>query len=118
MSGVFPMLVMTGKVDNVYVAPEGVNKKSGESYGGGSKVQLLVDIPQQNGETKRGLVTLSTTHPDYFRLVQDQRVSLPVGAMPVGKDVLFYILKGWRPPIVGVASEATQKAVQPQGSAL
>lgn len=101
-----PMLVMTGKVDNVYVAPEGVNKQTQLAYGGGSKVQLLVDQPQPNGEMKRGLVTLSTTNPDYFRSMQDQRVSLPVGAMPSGKDVLFYILKGWKPPVAGVASEA------------
>lgn len=94
-----PMLVMTGKVDNVYVAPEGTNKKTGEAYGGGFKVQLRVDLPLSNGETKRDLVTLSTTYPDYFRSLVDQQVSVPVGAMPSGHDVLFYILKSWKPSV-------------------
>lgn len=97
-----PMLMMTGKVDNVYVAPEGVNKKSGEAYGGGSKVQLRVDLPLPNGETKRDIITLSTLYPDYFRAIEDQVISVPVGAMPAGKEVLFYILKSWKPPVEAV----------------
>lgn len=100
-----PMLMMTGKVDNVYVAPEGMNKKTGEAYGGGSKVQLRVDLPLPNGEVKRDLVTLSTIYPDYFRAIEDQVVSLPVGAMPSGKEVLYYILKSWKPSVE--ASKAT-----------
>ena len=107
-----PMLVMTGKVDNVYLAPEGVSKKTGEAYGGGIKVQLRVDQPLPNGETKRALVTLSTLHGDYFRSMLDRSVSLPVGAMAYGKDVLFYVLRGWNPPPIGSPQEADSAVIR------
>lgn len=93
-----PMLVMTGLVDNIFLNPERTDKKTGEVYAGRYKVQLRVHLPLSNGETKRDIVDLSTDHPDYFRLMLDKQVSLPVGAMPAGKDVRFYILKSWSPP--------------------
>ena len=101
-----PMLVMTGKVDNIFLQPEGTNKKTGETYGGRYKVQLRVDLPLPNGETRRDIVDLSTDHPEDFRTRQDQQVSLPVGAMGSSRGVIFYILKGWSPPVAGVAARA------------
>lgn len=94
------MLTLTGKVDNVYTAPEGVNRK-GERYGGGYKVQLLCDLELENGSTRRDLVTLSTDQPDWFRANGGREVALPVGAIGNGRAITYFIRRGWRPPAAG-----------------
>lgn len=96
-----PMLVMTGRVDNVFVTPEKEGKDG--KYGGDHKVQLLVDQPQENGEIKRGLVDLKTKHQDYFRSAEGQRVSLPVGFYAFQGKVGFFILGSWSPPAPGAS---------------
>jgi len=91
-----PMLVMTGRVDNVFLTPEKEGKDG--KYGGDHKVQLLVDQPQENGEVRRGLVDLKTQYPTYFQSSLNRQVSVPVGAYAYKGDVGYYILKSWRPP--------------------
>ena len=54
-----PMLVMSGKVDNIFLTPEKEGKDG--KYGGDHKVQLLVDQPQENGEIVRLFVSKPTS---------------------------------------------------------
>lgn len=89
------MLTLSGTVTNVYEAPKGVNKE-GKDYGGGYKVQLLCNIPLQNGENRMDVMTLGTDDPGFFRSRLGKEVSLPVGAFPIGKAVQFFILKSVR----------------------
>ena len=96
-----PMLLMSGKVDNVFLTPEKEGKDG--KYGGDHKVQLLVDQPQENGEVKRGLVDLKTSYPAYFVGMVDKRVSVPVGTYAYKGEVGYYILKSWRPPVDAAA---------------
>jgi len=104
-----PMLVMTGRVDNVFVTPEKEGKEG--KYGGDHKVQLLVDQPQENGEIKRGLVDLKTLHPAYFQTMEGRQVSVPVGAYVYRGNVGYYILKSWRPSIPSsVPADASQSS--------
>ena len=103
-----PMLVMTGRVDNVFVTPEKEGKEG--KYGGVHLVQLLVDKPQENGEIRRGLVDLKTSHPAYFQAQEGRQVSVPVGVYAYKGDVGYYILKAWRPP-VGEVAQGTVTAV-------
>lgn len=110
-----PMLVMTGRVDNVFVTPEKEGKEG--KYGGDHKVQLLVDQPQENGEIKRRLVDLKTRDPAYFQAMEGRRVSVPVGAYAYKGDVGYYILKSWRPPSPDgsqAASDGSQAASMSQ----
>lgn len=92
-----PMLLLSGKVDNIYLTPEKEDQQ-GNKYGNDYKVQLLVDQPQENGEIKRGLVDVKTEYPDYFRLMQDRQVSLPVRVYVFKGDVGYSILRAWSPP--------------------
>lgn len=92
-----PMLVMTGRVDNVFLTPEKEGKDG--KYGGDYKVQLLVDQPQENGEVKRGLVDLKTQYPVYFQALEGHQVSVPVGVYVYKGNPGFFILKSWRPGV-------------------
>lgn len=102
-----PMLLMTGRVDNIFLQPQRINEKTGETYGGQHKLQLRVDMPLENGDCRRDIVTLSTSFPEYFRAMIDEFVSLPVGVMASGGHVHFYVLKSWSPPSRPLASSSS-----------
>lgn len=103
-----PMLLLSGKVDNVFLTPKKEDRE-GNKYGNEYKAQLLVDQPQDNGEVRRGLVDVKIEHPDYFRSMLDRRVSLPVRAYAFQGNVGFSILKSWSPPTPGASDD--QQAV-------
>lgn len=99
------MLTLCGSVARVYEAPTGVDKKTGETYGGGWRVQLLAEIPLINGEAKLDLVTLSTDLPDKFRALAGKWVRVPVGVYSLKGSVGFFCLKGVDPePLAGVTA--------------
>jgi hypothetical protein len=92
------MFTLTGQVINVFVTPTGVNKSSGEEYGGQDKVQVLGDIPLPNGETKKDIVTLTTHNASDFKSLTGSTVSLPVSFYAPSKgQVIFFIPKGYKP---------------------
>lgn len=95
-----PMLTLVGRVEHVYQAPKGISKKTGEEYGGGSKVQLVCDMPLQNGEVRRELQTLSTDQPELYEGFLDQWVRVPVGAYAAKAGVSFFALKGCQPEVL------------------
>ncbi len=88
-----PMLIMNGRVVNVFKAPDFTDKESGEVKPGAHKVQLLVNMIQRNSEIKVDMVNLSTDMPDWFTARSGQMVQVPVGVFPNGKDIVFYVNK-------------------------
>lgn len=88
-----PMLIMNGRVVNVFKAPDFTDKETGETKPGAHKVQLLVNMIQRNSEIKVEMVNLSTDMPDWFTTRSGQMVQVPVGAFPNGKDIVFYVNK-------------------------
>lgn len=99
------MLTLCGSVAHVFAAPDGVDKKTGETYQGGFRVQLMAMVPLQNGEAKYDLVTLSTDAPQAFEAMKGKYVRVPVGAYPMrGGSVGFFCLKGQKPEALAGAS--------------
>lgn len=94
------MLTLCGEVVRLFESPVGVDKKTGESYGGGHRVQLLAEVPLKNGESKLDLVTLSTDRPDSFKALQGRWVRVPVGAYPMKEGVGFFCLRGIDPELL------------------
>lgn len=99
------MLTLCGSVARVFEAPGGTDKKTGEAYEGGYRVQLLAEIPLKNGEAKLDLVTLSTDLPEKFKAMSGKWVRVPVGVYPTKGGVGFFCLKGVDPePLSGVTA--------------
>jgi hypothetical protein len=95
------MLTLCGQVVRVFETPGGVDKKTGEAYEGGERVQLLAEIPLRNGQAKFDLVTLSTDQGEAFRELTGATVRVPVGAYSMrGGVVGFFALKGVKPLLV------------------
>ena len=97
------MLLMTGQLLNVFRTPVGINKE-GKEFGGKEKIQILGSETLQNGETQNKLIDLSCHDVAAFERLLGQTVSFPVGAIPSGKQVVFYVPKGAQPELVAGVS--------------
>lgn len=64
-----PMFALCGQVLNVFVQPGGVSKKTGEEYEARDKVQLLGELPLQDGQKRMELVTLTVDDARPFEAV-------------------------------------------------
>ena len=84
------MLTMNGIVQNVFDTPAKPDKKTGEIYPASSRVQLLCENIQENGQKKMELVTLKVDKAEAYRKLQGQQVSVPVGAMGEGNAKIIY----------------------------
>lgn len=91
------MLLLVGQVMNVYEAPKGVNKETGEAYGGKPRVQLMAETELQNGDKRLGLIDLTVEDEKLYQGLQGQRVAVPVGAYVNKGTVAFYALKNAKP---------------------
>lgn len=87
------MLTLNGKLVNVYETPKGVNRETGEHYGGGHKLQLLCQNTLKNSETKIELVDLLIDDVAPFRDGIGRNVAIPVGVFVSGGKPAFYALK-------------------------
>ena len=97
------MLLMTGQLLNVFRTVTGVNK-SGEAFGGKDKIQILGAETLQNGETQNKLIDLSCHDVSAFERLLGQTVSFPVGVIPSGKSIVYYVPRGAKPELFGGVS--------------
>lgn len=100
MPNQLPMLTLAGRVSHVFLNPQSVDRKSGEVREAKYKVQLLCEVPLQNGEVRMDLQTVTTDHERVFQDAMGKQVRLPVGVFSTGKTVLFYALKGVLPEVL------------------
>ena len=97
------MLLMTGQLLNVFRTPVGINKE-GKEFGGKEKVQILGSETLQNGETQNKLIDLSCHDVSAFERLLGQTVSFPVGVIPSGKSIVYYVPRGAQPELFGGVS--------------
>jgi hypothetical protein len=100
------MFIMRGQVVNVFTAPKGVNKQSGEEYGGQDKVQIMGDIPLPDGEYKKELISLTTEQGAALKQMEGKEVTCPVAFYTSGKVVGFYIPKGHKVTLINPSKAA------------
>lgn len=89
-----PMFTLHAQVVHVFEAPKGISKKTGEEYGGQDKVQVMGNIPLDNGQHRMELVTLTTDQGAAFQKLVGRSVTLPVAFYVSGRAVGYYIPKG------------------------
>ena len=89
-----PMFKLTGRVEHVFESPRGVNKSTGEEYGGDWKVQIIGDIPLPNGQCRRDIVDIKTDQGEVLKGSIGKIVTAPVSFYAVGKSVGYYVPKG------------------------
>lgn len=90
------MIKLEGTVLNVFTQQGGQNKK-GESFEDRDKVQILGAMDLPNGDVKNELFTLSVDDYRDFKDFLNRKISIAVGAMASGRNVIFYVAKGAKP---------------------
>ena len=95
---IYLMIKLEGIVLNVFTQQGGQNKK-GESFDDRDKVQILGAMDLPNGDVKNELFTLSVENYRDFSDFLNQKISIPVGAMASGRNVIFYVAKGAQPEL-------------------
>lgn len=95
------MFTLTGQVVHVFESPTGVNKSTGEEYGGQDKVQILGDLSLPNGETRKEMVTLTTDQGEMLKKAVGRSVVAPVGFYASKGTVGFFIPKGAQIALLG-----------------
>ena len=95
------MIKLEGTVLNVFTQQGGTNKK-GETFEDRDKVQILGALDLPNGDVKNELVTLSVENYRDFKDLINKKISIAVGAMAIGRNVVFYVAKGAQPQILEV----------------
>jgi len=78
------MLFLQAQVLNVFQTPEGVNRQTGEEYGGQHRVQLIYQDTLRNGETRMQPVDLTTDHPQAYEAGATVSVPVRVFSPPQG----------------------------------
>lgn len=92
------MIKLEGIVLNVFTQQGGQNKK-GETFDDRDKVQILGAMELPNGGVKNELFTLSVENYRDFEDYLNQKISIAVGAMASGRNVVFYVAKGALPEL-------------------
>ncbi len=87
------MLTLNGTVANIYESPRGVNKSTGEAFGGQSRIQLMCENMLQNGEKRIELVDLTIDDIQPYRQEIGKPVRVPVGVYVNAGKPAFYAIK-------------------------
>jgi hypothetical protein len=88
------MFILTGEVVNVFTAPKGISKKTGEEYGGQDKVQIMGNIPLPDGQYRKELVDLTTDQGEAIKKYEGKEVTCPVSFYVSKSSVGYFVPKG------------------------
>jgi len=84
------MLTINGVLVNVYTAPAAKREGSEEK----DKIQILGEVPLQNGEHRKELVTITVPDANKYKGREGEEIKLPVGVFSPNKgSVIFFVVK-------------------------
>lgn len=106
MNNMIPMLTLNGLLMNAFMGNAFVNKDTGESTPATLKIQMICDVPQKSGGTKKELVTMSMkdeTQTDLYNSFMMKNIRVAVGVIAQGRNLNFWILPNTKPELVAMA---------------
>jgi hypothetical protein len=107
------MFQVTGQVLHVYQDPDRTDKETGEVTKGRPKVQILGELPLENGQTKHDMITLSVDRKADYEPLVGSRISVPLGMFsPAKGQIMYFIPKGGKPAVI--ASSAAPSPLERQ----
>ena len=87
------MIKLEGTVLNVFTQQGGKDKRQAISFADRDKIQILGAMDLPNGDVKNELFTLSVENYRDFKDYLNKKISIAVGAMASGRNVIFMLLK-------------------------
>lgn len=95
------MFTVTGRVMNVFDQPGRLDKETGEIGPVLAKVQILGDMPMENGQTRLDMVTLTAPNKKTYDDLKGKTICLALGFFAPSKGtIIYFIPKGAKPAAV------------------
>ena len=95
------MFTVMGQVINVFDQPGRVDTTTGEKADDSVRLQMLGDMPVQNGQTRMDMITVKIEEKEPYEKLKGKTIRLPVGAFAPSKgQIIYFVPKGSRPELV------------------
>jgi hypothetical protein len=95
------MFQVTGRLLHVYKDPDRIDRESGEVNKGKAKLQILGEIPLENGELRHDMITLSIDKKADYEALVGSRIAVPLGMFSPSKgQIMYFIPKGGKPELI------------------
>lgn len=102
------MFQVTGQVLHVFQDPDRTDKQTGEVTKGRPKVQILGELPLENGQTRHDMITLSVDRKADYEPLVGSRISVPLGMFsPAKGQIAYFIPKGGKPVTIAPTGPAS-----------
>lgn len=85
------MIKLSGTLLNVYTSNDFTNKETGEVVRGKNKIQLLLEIPLKNGDSRKELIDLSIPSSKVALYKGQENELVEVDVAIVGKAIFYGI---------------------------
>jgi hypothetical protein len=99
------MFLATGQVINVFKSSDFKDRSTGEITPGKSKIQILGDFPQSNGEVRKQLVDFSVDDRSLYDILIGAFIRVPISVFCNNNQVVFFIPKGSIPEPVNASDD-------------
>lgn len=100
------MFTVTGEVLKTFVQPGMVDKETGEVGEPSIKVQIMGEMPVQNGDSRLDLITLTVEKQKTYDDLQGKKIRLPLGFFAPSKgNIVYYVPKGSKPELVDTSTD-------------
>lgn len=95
------MFQVTGQVLHVFKDPDRTDRETGEVTKGKAKVQILGEMPLENGEIRRDMITLSVDKKADYEPLIGSRIAVPLGMFSPSKgQILYFIPRGGKAEVL------------------
>ena len=95
------MFTVMGKVVHVFDQPGRLDKETGEMMPDTVRLQMMGNMPVQNGETRLDLITVKVENKETYEKLKGKEIRLPVGAFAPSKgQIIYFVPKGSNPELV------------------
>jgi len=95
------MFTVMGKVVNVFDQPGQTNKETGEIAPTTPRLQMMGQMPVQNGETRLEMITVKVEDKKTYAQLINKNIRLAVGAFAPSKgQIIYFVPKGAKPELV------------------
>lgn len=95
------MFTVMGKVVHVFDQPGRLDKETGEMTPDSVRLQMMGQMPVQNGETRLDLITVKVENKETYEKLKGKDIRLPVGAFAPSKgQIIYFVPKGSQPELV------------------
>ena len=95
------MFTVMGKVVNVFDQPGQIDKETGEIGKTTPRLQMMGQMPVQNGETRLEMITVKVEDKKTYSDLINKTIRLAVGAFAPSKgQIIYFVPKGAKPELV------------------